>query len=206
MDKYEQNKQKLFNGDLKNSKTFFAKNGYVLETAYCKLLEEDYKGAKHLFLTLRDKDTRAQWGYKIASILQRKHSTEPINADELPSFFQLRNFLEVDLNLFIQYNKGDFVQILCAYSDAFADINLESYKFFARAFHFNGYPEFADYFIQKAKDYFYKDPELHYHIALMEYSRGNLQGAQQYCFSCLYILNNYYPAQKLLSELSQKIL
>ena len=206
MDKFEQNRQKLFNGDLKGTKNFFAKNGCTLELAYCKLLEEDYKGAKRLFLSIKDESPRAEWGYKITSILQRKHSTEPIYREELPSYFQLRNFLEVDLALFIKHGKGNFVEILCAYADIFADINLECYKFYARVFHFCDYPQFADFFAKKAKEHFYRDAELHCQIAIMHYARKNWELAQQHCFSCLYILSEYYPAEQLLSEISKVII
>ncbi len=201
-DKYLQNKEKLLNGQLKEVKTFFAKNGYTIEYAYCKLLEDDLKGAKQLFFLFKDFDNRALWGYKLVTILQKKFTTEEINYDEMPTFFQLRNFLEVDLNLFIAYRKGLYVEILCAYADVFASINAESYKFFCRAFHFNHFDEFANFYAEKAKDFFYNDPELHYHIALMNYSAGNKDGAKKYCLSCLHLLDEYFPAIKMLNQLS----
>lgn len=201
-DKYLKNKERLLNGDLKEAKTFFAKNGYTLEYAYCKLLEDDLKGAKQLFSRTKDFDNRALWGYKIVSILQKKFTTEEINYDEIPTFFQLRNFLEVDLSLLMKYNKGNYVEILCAYSDIFASINAESYKFYARAFHFNHYPQFAQFFANKAKDFFYNDPELHYHIALMKFDNGELEDAKKYCLSCLHILKEYFPAVNMLNKLA----
>lgn len=201
-DKYLQNKEKLLNGDLKQARAFFAKNGYTLEYAYCKLLDDDLKGAKQLFLKLKDFDNRALWGYKLVTILQKKFTTEEINYDEMPTFFQLRNFLEVDLNLFMTYNKGAYVEILCAYADIFASINAESYKFFSRAFYFNHFDKFANFFAEKAKDFFYNDPELHYHIALMNYSSGNTDGAKKYCLSCLHLLDEYFPAIKMLNQLT----
>lgn len=201
-DKYLQNKERLLTGDLKGAKTFFAKNGYTLEYAYCKLLEDDLKGAKQLFSKLKDTDNRALWGYKIVKILQKKFTEEEINYDDMPTFFQLRNFLEVDLNLFMTYNKGNYVEILCAYSDIFASINLEAYKFYARTFFFNNYAQFANYFIEKAKDNFYNDPELHYQIALMKLHEGNREEAKNYCLSCLHILKEYFPAVKMLNQLA----
>ena len=202
MDKYAENKEKLFKGDLKGSKMFFAKNGFTLEYAYCKLLDDDLKGAKQLFLKTKDFDNRANWGYKIVSILQQKHRQREVSIDEMPSFFQLRSFLEVDLNLLMTYNKGNYVEILCGYSDIFASINSESYKYFARAFHFHNYPQFAEFFAQKAKDAFYNDPELHYQIALQKYTNGDKDEAKRYCLSCLHILPNYFPAVRMLNNLA----
>lgn len=201
-DRYVQNKQKLIQGDLKSAKVFFAKNGHTLEYAYCKLLEDDLKGAKQLFSKTKDFDNRALWGYKIVSILQKKFTSERIDYDDMPSFFQLRNFLEIDLSLLMTYNKGNFVEILCAYSDIFANINAESYKYYARAFHFNNYPQFANFFAQKAKDHFYNDPELHYQIALIKLAEGNREEARNYCLSCLHILKGYFPATRMLNQLT----
>lgn len=202
-DKYLKNKERLLNGNLKEAKTFFAKNGFTLEYAYCKLFDDDLKGAKQLFSKIKSFDNRALWGYKLVSILQKKFTTQEINYEEMPTFFQLRNFLEVDLNLLMQYHKGNYVEILCAYSDIFASINAESYKFFARAFHFNHYQQFAEFFANKAKDFFYNDPELHYQIALMKYDAGDKEGARNYCLSCLHILKEYFPAINMLNKLAQ---
>lgn len=203
-DKYAIHKEKFLNGELKQAKIFFAKNGYTLEHAYCKLIEEDLKGAKQLFLKTKDHDNRALWGYKIVSILQNKSRDKEIFYDDMPTFFQLRNFLELDLSILLTYHKGNYVETLCMYSDIFQDINSESYKYFARAFHFNNYREFAEYFAQKAKNSFYNDAELHYHIALMFYQKGNFEVAKNHCLSCLHILNGYHPAQKMLNELTLK--
>lgn len=202
-DKYALNKERLFNGDLKQAKNFFAKNGYILEYAYCKLLDDDLKGAKQLFSKIKEFDNRALWGYKLVSILQKKFPPQgEINFDDMPSFFQLRNFLEVDLNLLITYHKGHYIETICSYSDIFANINAESYKFFARVFHFNHYPQFANFFAERAKDYFYNDPELHYHIAVMKYDEGNKEEAKNYCLSCLHILKEYFPAINMLNRLT----
>lgn len=85
-DKYLKNKERLLNGNLKEAKTFFAKNGYTLEYAYCKLLEGDLKSAKQLFSKTKDIDNRALWGYKIVSILQKKFTTQEIDYDEMQLF------------------------------------------------------------------------------------------------------------------------
>lgn len=203
-EKYSIHKEYLLNGNLKKAKNFFAKNGYTLEYAYCKLLEEDLKGAKQLFLKTKDHDNRALWGYRIVELLQNKKREKEILYEDMPTFFQLRNFLEVDLSLLMTYHKGNYVETLCIYADIFQEINSECYKYFARAFHFNHYKEFAEYFAMKAKDTFYNDAELHYHIALMFYQKGNFEVARNYCFSCLHILNGYFPAQKMLNELMLK--
>lgn len=201
-DKYLENIKYLEEGNVKKAAPFFAKHGYDLESAYCKLLDDNLKGAKQIFLKLRDQDLRADFGYRLVSILQSKLPEDPVPAEKLPKFFQLRNFLETDLNLLIKYNKGDYVEKLCSYSDILAGINSETYKYFSRVFFFNNFTDFALHFAMKAKSYFYNDAELHYHLALIMMKQNCKDLAINYCNSCLRIADNYFPAKHLLEILT----
>jgi len=202
-DKYSENLKDFENGKVKKAGMFFSRHGYELEAAYCKLVEGNLKGAKQLFLKLRDKNLRADFGYRLVNILQSKLPDEPVPVEKLPKFFQLRNFLETDLNMLIKYNKGDYVEKLCMYSDILAGINSETYKYFSRVFFFNNYIEYALHFAMKAKSYFYNDAELHYHLALIMMAQNNHEMAMNYCNSCLRIADNYYPAKHLLQILTE---
>lgn len=202
-DRYTENLREFLSGNNKKAKVFFAKHGYELESAYCKLVDDDLKSAKQKFFKLKNFDLRADFGYKLVNILQAPtESILDVNYASMPKFFQLRNFLETDLNILIMHHKGDYVQKLCRYSNVFANINSEAYKYFSRAFFFNNYIDFALEFALKAKNYFYNDAELHYHLALIMLSRNDKMNAVNYCKSCLNIANNYYPAQHLLNILT----
>lgn len=203
MDGYAENLREFLNGKNKKAKIFFAKHGYELEAAYCKLVDDDLKGAKQKFLKLKDRDLRADFAYKIVNILQTpQEKTEDYNLEKMPKFFQLRNFLETDLNILIIHHKGDYVQKLCQFANVFASVNTETYKYFSRAFFFNNYIDFALEFALKAKNYFYNDAELHYHLALIMLAKHDKQNAVNYCKSCLAIAGGYYPAQHLLNILT----
>ena len=202
-DKYNKYLEEFLNGNYEKAKIFFAKQGYSLEYAYCKIIDDDLKGAKQILLKLRDKNLRADFAYKIVDILQTKDlETLNINPNKLPKFFQLRNFLETDLNILIKYHKGDYVEKLCNMANTFASINAETYKYFSRAFFFNDYVDFALHFALKAKNYFYNDAELHYHLALIMLKKDEKENAINYCKSCLRIAENYFPAQNLLNILT----
>ena len=202
-DKYREYLEEFLQGHSGKAKIFFAKHGYLLEYAYCKIIDDDLKGAKQILLKLRDKNLRADFAYKIVNILQTKDlETLDTNPDKMPKFFQLRNFLETDLNILIKYNKGDYVEKLCNISGILASINSETYKYFSRAFFFNDYVDFALHFALKAKNYFYNDAELHYHLALIMLKKEDRENAINYCKSCLRIADNYYPAKNLLNILT----
>lgn len=195
---YKNAKQKLLTDLDKDCQQFFIKKGYMLENAYYELLSDNINKAKMLFDAIKDYDIRAHWASFMISM---------INSDirEYPSYFEIRNFLEIDLNILLHYFKGDYVQNIIGYSDFLFTINPEVHKFIGRVFHNNGYPEQCMFFLEKAKNYFYHDPELHYLLADIYYHGGDFRKAEKALNECLYILPGYFPAVNLLKKINNKI-
>ncbi|MFR1672575.1 MAG: tetratricopeptide repeat protein [Candidatus Gastranaerophilaceae bacterium] len=191
---YEYAKNKLLASDIDGCQQFFEKKGYILEAAYCELLNENLLKAKALFQTILEQDIRAHWGLFIISLIEG-------NAQECPSYFEIRNFLEIDLNLLIEYYKGEYVEKIIRYTDYMFTINPEVYKFIGRVFWNNDLKEQAMFFLDKAKYYFYHDPELHYLLAYVYMSSGERINALKCLNDCLMVLPNYYPAVNLLNKL-----
>ena len=123
-------------------------------------------------------------------------------AEGYPSYFELRNFYEIDLNLLLVNFQGEYVEEVCKYSDWLKTINPEIYKYTARVFLRNDYTDLGIYFLEKAKDYYYNDPELHYLIAEYFVSTKDYNKAQQYLTSCLKILPEYFPAINLQEKIA----
>lgn len=195
---YKNAKQKLLTDLDKDCQQFFIKNGYMLENAYCELLFDNINKAKILFDAIKDYDIRAHWASFMISM---------INSDirEYPSYFEIRNFLEIDLNILLHYFKGDYVQSIIGYSDFLFTINPEVHKFIGRVFYNNDYPEQCMFFLEKAKSYFYHDPELHYLLAYIYYKNGDYKRAEKALNECVYILPGYFPAVNLMEKLKFKI-
>lgn len=81
----------------------FRKKGYILENAYFELLSDNLEKAKNLFNAIKQNDIRAHWASFMISMIEA-------DIREYPSYFELRNFLEIDLNILINYFKGDYVE------------------------------------------------------------------------------------------------
>lgn len=195
---YKNAKQKLLTDLDKDCQQFFIKNGYMLENAYYELLSDNINKAKILFDAIKNYDIRAHWASFMISM---------INSDirEYPSYFEIRNFLEIDLNILLHYFKGDYVQSIIGYSDFLFTINPEVHKFIGRVFYNNDYPEQCMFFLDKAKNYFYHDPELHYLLAYIYYKNGDYKRAEKALNECVYILPGYFPAVNLMEKLKFKI-
>jgi len=190
---YKEAKNKFLTGDF-SGEDFFLKNGFMVEYAYCRLLSGDAEGARLAFVDKAKQDFRADWGRKLIEFVQGYVSN-------VPSYFQIRNFLEIDLNLLIQAGQAQYVENIINGADLFYSINPESYKFIARAMYNNDFAQIALYYLLKAKDKFYYDPEMHFMLANCYVKQGDILRAKESIKSCLTILPAYYPAKKLLDTL-----
>lgn len=191
---YQKAKEELLTGKIDDCQQFFVKNGYMLELAYARLLCEDVEGAKKLFSAIENNDIRAHWALFMISLIEGE-------AQEYPSYFELRNFLEIDLNILITYYKGDYVEKIIRYADYMYTINPEVHKFIGRVLYNNGLVEQGLFFLNRAKSYFYHDPELHYLLGYIYFSQGKLDEAQKALENGLRILPEYYPTENLLKNI-----
>ncbi len=196
---YETAKKKLLTNKDKDCQRFFVENGYILENAYYELLSENLEKAKNLFRAIKNNDIRAHWADFMISLIEE-------NIKEYPSYFELRNFLEIDLNILLTYFKGNYVEKIIRYCDFLFTINPEVHKYIGRVFYNNGYFEQGMFFLDRAKNYFYHDPELHYLLAYIYYNNNDFAQAQKAVDNCLGILPKYFPAENLLKQIQEKII
>lgn len=194
LESYKDAKNAFLAGDFSTAQEYFKKNEFVLEYAYCRLLLGDSEGAKEAFLKINQFDSRADWGEKLTQFIDGYVKVAP-------SYFQIRNFLEIDLNMLIKAGQAQFVENIINGADLLYSVNPESYKFLARVMFFNGYTDLALYYLNKAKEKFYYDPEMHFMLANCYLKKGEKASAIRSINSCLSILPEYFPAKNLLEKI-----
>ena len=195
LEQYLEAKNKFLAGDFASVEKFFEQNNYALEYGYCKLFSGDFGWAKGIFGTIASNDFRADWAKSLIQFVEG-YVAYP------PSFFQIRNFLEIDLNLLIQAKRPEFVENILGGADIFYSVNPESYKFIARVMMFNDFLEVAIHYLLKAKDKFYYDPEMHFMLAQCYIKMSEFAMAKDSIRVCLSILPDYIPAKVLLDKLN----
>lgn len=193
LEPYKDAKKLFLSGDY-SVEEYFQQNRCLLEYGYCKLLKGDVSAAKLVFKELSNKDFRANWAGKLIYFIEGY-------VISIPSYFQIRNFLEIDLNLLIQARQPAFVENIINGADLFFSVNPESYKFIARVMLHNQFESIAYQFLQRAKDKFYYDPELHFMLANCHLAMGDKIAAKKSINDCLMILPNYFPAKRFLKSL-----
>ena len=197
MDTYEQVKSNFLSGKIKGCKAFFKANNYPVEEAYCELILGNINSAKKIFEKEQLNNIRAHWGLFLTRMIQ----DEIVNG---PTYFEIRNFLETDLSIMITYCMGDYIEKIIRYADFMAHYNMECYKFIGRAFWANDLMPAAMFFLNKAREKMYNDPELHYMLGYIYYSKyKDIEKCKYELNTCLSILAEYNPAVKLLNILAQ---
>lgn len=165
-----------------------------LECAYLLILQNDLEGASKIFRTIDS--PRGKWGQLLIEILNGY-------TEVVPTYFAIRNFLEIDLDFLLKNNKINYVEQLLGAIDFFAEINQESYKFVARVMYENKLYNAAKKYLDKSKNVFYKDPELHFMYAKYFINSREYTYANYHIDECLKILPDYYPAKKLKTEICE---
>ena len=191
---YKKAKEKLLAGFGEDCQQFFVKNGCVLEDAYSNFFAGDLEYAKRQFELIEDVDIRAHWALFEISLIEG-------DVQEYPSYFEIRNFLEIDLNILITYCQGTFVEKIIRYADYMYTINPEVHKFIGRVLYNNGLKEQGLFFLNRAKSYFYHDPELHFLLSYIYFLDKDYVKAQKSVEDCLRILPDYFPAKDMKKKL-----
>lgn len=191
---YKIAKNKLLASKPEGCRQFFENNGNLCEAAYCYMLEDNLAKSIELFARTAEKDIRAKWGLFLCGLVQGK-------INNYPTYFQLRNFLEIDINIFLTYFKGEYIENILKYADWLCTINPEVHKYIGRVLLNNGYENEGIYFLKRGEDFFYSDPELHYLFAEYYFNKKEIENTIKYIGKCLGVLPEYFPAINLQRKL-----
>lgn len=191
---YNEAKLYLTNAEIDKCEQFFEENNYQLEYGYCKMLKGEVNEARKIFTPIRDSDMRADWAYLFIQFMNNY-------IQFMPSYLQVRNFLEIDISLLIKAGLPDAVENVINACDIFYQINQESYKFIARVLLNYNYPMLAKIFLNRGVERCYNDPELHFLYGNYHLLYNNKTLAQHEFETSLEVLPGYYPAKMMLEKL-----
>ena len=170
---------------------------YPMETAYALFLSGNFVEAEKV---LAGQDSiRINWLRELILL---------IKDEGMPNvtYFQIRNFLELDIDLFIRAQKAAYLEKLLAYSCVLTKVNRETYKFIARVLFNNNLISLAKYYFDLYKNEVFYDPELHFMYAKYYILKQEYEDALVSIEHCLRAMPHYYPAQKLKSEIEQSMI
>lgn len=167
------------------------KLGY--QKGQCQLMLGNLEQAYDIF----DKATPTSavlWGRCLVELVQMKLSKPP-------SFLQIRNFFESDLNMFIECGKTDYAENLIRWNELLSDLNSETYKFIGKVLLFNGYYKLAKDYLTRSKDILPGDPESYYYLAHFYSKFEENEIAIKLLKQAIEINPEYAPAKGMLERL-----
>jgi len=167
-----------------------------IEHAYLAILNNDLQSAEAIFESLDS--PRARWGKALTGIISGY-------MEFFPTYFEIRNFFEIDLDFLIKNEKIDYTENLLGALEILSDINQEIYKYTARVMYENKFYSSALKYMEKSKSIFYRDPELHFMFAKFYINSGDFQLADLYLTECLKIVPSYFPALKMKRDIAPKL-
>lgn len=168
-----------------------------LEHAYLALLNDDLKTAGIVFS--KNDSPRGNWGRTLVSILEGFMTV-------CPSFFQIRNFLEIDVDFLLKNNKIGYVEQFLGALEILSAINQETFKFAARVMLENHLYLAGLKYMERSKEIYYNDPELHFMLAKYYYDKRQYREAKEGITECLKLLPEYYPAQILRQRIDELLI
>lgn len=189
----------LYNYQTEEAKKYFEKTANIEYLAYCYFLLGNIEEAFIHLQLIKYQSPLSNWLDAIICLVKRIPTTN------FPTYFQIRNFYEQDLDMLFKNNQIELVNELLQRNYYLENVNKEVYKFSARVLFNNNYNEIALNFIEKSIDICYKDPETHFIKAQILLKEGKKEEAIVAFKKADKVSGNYMPAKAQLKDLSEQI-
>lgn len=184
----------LWNGDLEKAHYYFNKTQSVIGCCYCHLLNDKIDEAKILLNLVRNSAPCINWLIALIDILEEKEEI-------FPSYFQVRNFYEQDLELFFKYKKSKYIETIIKQQEYIEYFNREVYKYTGRVFLNNNLLQKAEKLLLKSLDIHYNDPETHFLLGELYLKIGNKEKAIKEFKQSSEVNGTYLPALERIKDL-----
>lgn len=167
------------------------------QAGFSELLCGNEKRAKEIWNNTTETSS-IHWGKCLIDLIH-------VKVNKIPSFLQIRNFLESDISYFIVAEKLEYAENLIQCAEVLASINPESYKFIGKALLYNDFPNIAASFFFKSQEIIPNDPEIYYHLGQYSNIIGAYSESINMLNECLDINSSYSPAKVLLEKVKLKL-
>lgn len=189
----------LENNEFLKAAETFVKAGENYQAGFCYLLTGNDFETQKLWFSYCPDSPALQWGKCMLDFINLRPRPR------VPSYLQIRNFLEMDIGYFIKANKFNYAENVIKNSEVLISVNLEAYKLIGRVLLSFGYYNQAKTYLKKSVDVINQDPETYYYLGMLDY----LTGAYKDCIKVLQKsleLNCYYvPASHLIEKAQLKM-
>lgn len=180
------------NKDYQEASKVYFNMGELYQAGFCELLLGNIDTASHIWDDLPDSSARS-WGKNIISFIK-------FESGSVPTYLQIRSYLESDLGHLIQANRLDYAENIIKYDDILMAINPETYKFIGKALFNNGYPDISVKYFLKSQKLIPQDAEVYFYLAQYGYLTQAYQETKHMLDQCIILNHHYTPAKIMLKQ------
>ncbi len=185
----------LTEGDCISAYNYFSKSGFTLGCGYCKFLKGETEEAKRILQMYDNDSSAAKWLIILIQIIKG-------NITENPTYFQIRNYFEQDMEMLFLYNQNEYIEKIINKIQYLETFNKEIYKYTARVLLNHNYYDIAEKLLRKSLDICYKDPETHYMLGDIYIQRNKILKAKLSYNTAIEVNGDYLPARNKLNRIS----
>lgn len=175
----------------------YKKAGAKYQAGFCELLQGNKFEAEKIWYSC-PASPAVNWGKCLLDCINMK------SKPNIPTYLQVRNFLEMDIGYFISANKVKYAESIIKKEDLFVSVNLETYKLIGRVLMNHGFYNMAKKYLYKSLDIVDQDAETYFHIGQLDYAVGSYQECIVMLNKCIELNPYYIPAENLLEKIRQK--
>lgn len=186
----------LWEGDISSAYQLFDKAHSLLGCGYCKLMMGEKDDALNYLLLIKDSSPAVNWLIELIKFLNSDESSSP-------TYMQIKNFYEQDLNMLFKYNQNEYVNKIIKGNTFFECYNKEIYKYTARVLLNYDLVALAETYIKKSLDIYYNDPETHFILGEIYMKNNKIENAKYEYKKSNEVIGVYLPAQKRLNDLNR---
>lgn len=166
------------------------------EEGYCYFYSGNKSSADRIWFSQKETSSLLIWAKAFSGYVEKRRK-------RVPSFFQIRNYYENDLDMLLYLGFEKYAENLIDSIQFFCDVNLEVYKYTARVLFNHKYYDFADKFLSVAKKYGNGDTELYVLDAKNNIAQKRYYSAVKSLEKALGISKNYYPAKIMFEKIKR---
>lgn len=183
----------LQKGDYQKAYDVYDEYGMDYQKGFCALLMGDYELARDIWYKSPDSPATS-WGKVLLGILQAR-------IDGIPSFLQVRNYMESTLYYFFESNQIEYAERLISAKEFFADCNIEAYKYIGRTLmNQEKYMDLAQDYLEMAAKVLPQDYEAYYLLGRLHLSLNDKVQAKRCLEQALRINEYHVPTKNILED------
>lgn len=161
---------------------------------YCYFILGEINKAKETLFSINNYSTFTSWLIFLTDFISGSIKLPP-------TYLQIRNFYEQDLDMLLIAEKYDTAMKMINQNKYFEKFNREVYKYSARVLFNHNFTNDAENFLKKSIEIYYNDPETHYMMGEIYTSKNEIENAIKEFKTSIEIFGEYMPANKRLKDL-----